>query len=117
MQEFEDTALEMMDRLKNKQQKDIDDLQSANHTTFFKKYRWSKRIVDLQKQEKIAFKQGDYEQAELIKRYRDQQEQEELDGLQSKLQVNVYKDEDKLKRRHEREVNALVKRITKDKNE
>ena len=61
MQEFEDAALEMMDRLKNKQQKDIDELQGATHSKFFNKYRWSKRIVDLQKQEKIAFKQGDYE--------------------------------------------------------
>jgi len=48
---------------------------------FYKDHRWSKKITDLQKQEKIFSTVKDYENAEGVRILREELEKREIDGI------------------------------------
>jgi hypothetical protein len=52
---------------------------------FYKEHRWSKKINDLQKQEKIYSTVKDYDNAEGVRILREDMEKRELDSMQGDL--------------------------------
>jgi len=67
MQEFEQTAMEMMTNLKHRHDQEITDLEQSSKENYMKAYRWSKTVVNMKKQEQIAQRMQDYEQAEMLR--------------------------------------------------
>ena len=56
-----------------------------------------KKVIELQKQEKIYFSVKDYENAEKVKLIREQYEKKEIDDMQKDLEIKLTKEEAILK--------------------
>ena len=54
---------------------------AAGTQKFYKDHRWSKKITDLQKQEKIYFAVKEYENAEGVRILREDMEKREIDSM------------------------------------
>ena len=68
-------------QLKEKQGQELVQLLQACTQKFYKDHRWSKKITDLQKQEKIFGTVKDYENAEGVRILREEMEKREIDDI------------------------------------
>lgn len=74
MADYEAAAFESIDRLKEKHFQELRELHDRVKSEFTVKFKWSRELIDLRKQEKIFFSVKDYEKAEEMKRKADRLE-------------------------------------------
>lgn len=67
MSDYEEAAFESVERLKDKHLKEINELYDKVKNEFKVKFKWSRELMDLRKQEKIMFSVKDYEKAEELR--------------------------------------------------
>jgi len=67
MSDYEQTAFNLVEQLKEKQNQELDDMRKYVTEKFYNDHRWNKQIIDLRKQEKIYFSIKDYVNAEKVK--------------------------------------------------
>jgi len=53
MREYEETALDLMDKLKERHQTEVEELLKHATQLFYKNHKWSKQVIEARKQEKI----------------------------------------------------------------
>ena len=71
MTDYEAAAFESVERLKEKHIREIKELHDRVKTEFTIKFKWTRELLDLRKQEKIHFSVKDYINAEECKRRAD----------------------------------------------
>ena len=81
MKEYEETALDLMDKLKVRHQKEIEEQLKYQTQLFYKNHKWSKQIVEARKQEKIYSQVKDYVAAEGVRQLIIEQEMKEMDEI------------------------------------
>jgi len=64
MSDYEATAFELVEQLKMKQDQELLQMQETMTNSFIAKYKWSKDLIEMKKQEKIYFSIKDYDNAE-----------------------------------------------------
>jgi hypothetical protein len=74
MADYEASAFESVERLKEKHIREIQELHERVSQQFKVKFKWSRELMDLRKQEKIYFSIRDYQKAEDCKRKADKVE-------------------------------------------
>jgi len=75
------------------------------------KYKFSTKIRDLRKQEKIYFSVKDYDKAEFIKKHIDKLEAKERLGSEEQLDVIIARQEKALKGKQQLALASLLTRI------
>jgi len=99
MNDYESTAYDLVEQLKQKHNQEVSEMQAYMTEKFYNEHRWPKQIIDLRKQEQIYFKVKDYVNAEKIKQVCSDLEQKEVDHMQQELQVKLTKEESKLRQK------------------
>lgn len=74
MREYEAAAFESVERLKEKHIREIQELHEKVQSDFKLKFKWSRELMDLRRQEKTYFQVKDYNMAEEFKRRADRLE-------------------------------------------
>ena len=64
MSDYENTALELIDQLKEKQSKEMTDLLESLPQKFYKEYRWPKKVIEQQKLIQIYASVKDYKKVQ-----------------------------------------------------
>ena len=82
MADYEQTAFNLVQNLKNKQYQEIEDIKKFWTEKFYNDNRWNKQIIELRKQEKIYFSVKDYVNAEKVKLICQSLEKKEVDDMQ-----------------------------------
>lgn len=82
MSDYEETAFELVENLKAKQSQELAEMRAHWTEKFYNDHRWSKRIIELRKQERIYFTIKDYVNAEKVKQLCQQLEQKEVADMQ-----------------------------------
>lgn len=116
MREFDFAAQDSLNKLREKHEKELDD----GRETLLKKdekivYKQSSKLLELRNKEKNLVKQKRYKSAEKIKAAADDIEEYERGFRYQQLGDNVEKKLDALRLQHQRAVDALVKKIQKEK--
>ena len=93
MADYEQTAFNLVQNLKNKQYQEIEDLKKFWTEKFYNDHRWNKQIIELRKQEKIYFSVKDYVNAEKVKLICQSLERKEVDDMQEQLQIKLTREE------------------------
>ena len=75
MTNYEQAAFESVERLKEKHLQEIQGIDQKVRAEYNVKFKWSKELMDLKKQEKIHFSVKDYQKAEECRRQGDRLEQ------------------------------------------
>lgn len=78
---------------------------------FYNDHRWSKRIIELRKQERIYFTIKDYVNAEKVKQLCQQLEQKEVAEMQDQMLVKLTKEETILRQKQQNQMQTLLRRI------
>lgn len=76
----------MISQLRERHEQEILTLRDDKIAKTFKKYRWSKGIVNIKKQEDSQFMLKNYQQAELLKQLRIYRQEEECGKLQDEME-------------------------------
>lgn len=107
----------MIDKLKDRHENELrmrlDDLAQK----FYREHRWSKPIVEQRQKERVLFSLKQYEEAQLAKEAADQMEREEMEVVHAKLQIRLAKDEQAIRKQQEVQMQSLLKRIRRDRDE
>ena len=86
--------------MKQKQLNEMHQLLEKIPTKFYKELKWSKRIVELKKQEQILFSVKDYKGAEKVRFQIQKLKDVEIENLQGDLKVKILKEETVLRNKH-----------------
>ena len=117
MNDYESTAYDLVEQLKQKHNQEVSEMQAYMTEKFYNEHRWPKQIIDLRKQEQIYFKVKDYVNAEKIKQVCSDLEQKEVDHMQQELQVKLTKEESNLRQKQKNQLQTLLSRIQRDREE
>ena len=77
MQDYEKAAFESVERLKEKHLQEVKELKEKVRSEFTVKFKWSRELMDLRRQERVMFSVKDYEGAEENKAKGDKMEAKE----------------------------------------
>lgn len=81
MADYEETAFNLVENLKVKQMRELDDMRKHMTEKFYNDHRWNKQIIELRKQERIYFSLKDYVNAEKVKLICQSLEKKEVDDM------------------------------------
>ena len=97
MRDYEQTAFELIEQLKVKQEQELMLQEEKIQKDFLNKQSASKNLVEMRKQEKIYFTVKDYDKAQAMRMMIEQQERYETEVQGENLQVTLVKEMDKLR--------------------
>lgn len=115
MADYEATAFELIEQLRNKQQQEQMNLIQKIDDEF--KFNPSKDLVALRNQEKIFFSVKDYDNAEFMRMKNQQLEMYEIDVNNQRKQQYMLRESATLKVRQDNQLQSLFKRIERDREE
>ena len=104
MADYEKTAFDLVEQLKQKQFSEIDEMRKFITEKFYNDHRWNKQIIELRKQEKIYFSIKDYVNAEKVKLICQSLEKKEVDDMQDHLQIKLTKEETILRQKQQNQL-------------
>ena len=99
MRDYEQTAFELIEQLKVKQEQELMLHEEKVTKDFMAKQSASKNLVEMRKQEKIYFTVKDYDKAQAMRMMIEQQERYEAEVQNENLQVTLVKEMDKLRQK------------------
>lgn len=117
MSDYERTAFDLVEQLKQKHFQEHQDMQTYITEKFYNDHRWNKQIIELRKQEQIYFSVKDYLNAEKVKIICTDLEQREIDNMQHELQIKLEKEEAILHQKQNNKLQTLLSRIQRDREE
>ena len=117
MADYEATAFESVERLKEKHIREIQELHERVSQQFTVKFKWSRELMELRKQEKIFFSIRDYQRAEDCRLKADKQESFERQQSSEQLSEAIARQERVLRQKQQLALATLLKRIQRDREE
>ena len=117
MRDYEGTAFELIEQLKNKQEQELFLYQEKVTAQFMAKQSDSKSLVDMRKQEQIYFSVKDYDKAQAMRQMIEQQAESEATVREQNLQITLVKEMEKLRVKQQQSLQSLLKRIQRDREE
>lgn len=97
MRDYEGTAFELIEQLKNKQEQELVLAEQKITEQFLIKQSDSKTLVDMRKQEQIFFTVKDYDKAQTMRGLIEQQVMHETSIREQNLQIVLIKEMEKLR--------------------
>ena len=82
MADYEATAFNLVENLKVRQVRELEEMRKMVTEKFYNDHRWNKQIIELRKQERIYFSIKDYVNAEKVKLICQSLEKKEVDDMQ-----------------------------------
>jgi hypothetical protein len=117
MNEYEATAYLSLEKLKEKHLLEFEKFKEKVRTDLKKKFKFSKDLIELRQKEASLVKLKRYEEAEKIKMKSDLLEQYERNKINADMESIIEKKETKFRHTQQLALDALLKRIQRDRNE
>lgn len=117
MKDYEGEAFRNIEQLKERHLLENEELREKVSREFQVKQKLSRELMEARKLEKTHFLLRDYETAEKIKKQADRQEAVERQALNKQREEAVRKQEGLLRKKHHNQLQTLLKRIQRDKQE
>ena len=117
MADYEATAYASLEKLKEKQMKEYQAFQAVEIQKAAKRVKNSKDLLELRNKQNALARQKQYEEANAVKRKADQLEEFEQQRKEEEVTAIVEKKCQALRRTHKLALQALLKRIQRDRDE
>jgi len=117
MRDYEETAFELIEQLKIKQEQELVLHEEKVTKAFLVKQSDSKNLIEMRKQEKIFFAVKDYDRANAMRTMIKEQENYETDVMNENLASTLMREMEKLRQKHQQSLQTLLKRIQRDREE
>ena len=114
MADYEKTAYLSLEKLKERHQKELEDLHAQVHNF---KNKYSPKVLDLWRRVDVLTSQWNYKEAEKYRELLMDLEAQEKDNMIKEMWKDMVKKEKKLKQLHQSQMQALLMRIQRDRNE
>ncbi len=117
MTEYEANAYLSIEKLKERQEEELELFRERMEREMNERYKQSRDVLDLRKREALLVKVRKYEDAEKIKEKADALDAKERKKFQEKMGANLRLKESRIRNQHQLALAALLKRIQRDRNE
>jgi DNA-binding XRE family transcriptional regulator len=117
MSDYEATAYLSLEKLKEKHLMEIEQLRERIRKDYKIKLKLSKELLEMRKRVRLYVGMKQYDDAELVEQKANALEAIEREKMEEELEDIILKQEDKLRRKQQLALSALLKRIQRDRNE
>ena len=117
MSDYEATAYLSLEKLKEKHLMEIEQLRERIRKDYKVKLKLSKELLEMRKRVRLYVGMKEYDEAELLEQKANALEAIEREKMEEELEEIILKQEEKLRRKQQLALSALLKRIQRDRNE
>lgn len=117
MSDYEATAYLSLEKLKEKHLMEIEQLRERIRNEFKVKLKLSKELLEMRKRTRLLVSIKQYDEAEVLDQKANALEAIEKEKMEEELENIIIKQEEKLRRKQQLALSALLKRIQRDRNE
>ena len=117
MSDYEATAYLSLEKLKEKHLMEIEQLREKIRKESKIKLKLSKELLELRKKVRLLVLMKEYDEAEMVEMKANTLESIEKEKMEEELEEIILKQEEKLRRKQQLALSALLKRIQRDRNE
>ena len=117
MSDYEATAYLSLEKLKEKHLMEIEQLRERIRNEFKVKLKFSKELLEMRKRTRLLVSIKQYDEAELLDQKANALEAIEREKMEEEMENIILKQEEKLRRKQQLALSALLKRIQRDRNE
>lgn len=117
MSDYEATAYLSLEKLKEKHLMEIEQLRERIRKESKVKLKLSKELLDMRKRVRLLVSMKEYDEAEVLEQKANALEAIEKEKMEEELEDIIMKQEEKLRKKQQLALSALLKRIQRDRNE
>lgn len=117
MSDYEATAYLSLEKLKEKHLMEIEQLRERIRKDYKVKLKLSKELLEMRKRVRLYVGMKQYDDAEMLEQKANALEAIEREKMEEELEDIILKQEEKLRRKQQLALSALLKRIQRDRNE
>lgn len=117
MSDYEATAYLSLEKLKEKHLMEIEQLREKIRKESKIKLKLSKELLEMRKRVRLLVSMKEYDEAEMVEEKANALEAIEREKMEEELEDIILKQEEKLRRKQQLALSALLKRIQRDRNE